>query len=178
MQLLKTLPPILLGLSLLACTAGETRTEDQEPAPARLQTGTDIYMEAAFKQFDKYLANCSKTFGYDPDNVADEGAFELEPGEEDWRGCAYEGVQKILVPKTRSPELYETLVNSHKILTEQMKKRIVTRGERRAKIGAIVLDIQLEEAKQAPGTEASEPEAQRNQRLRNQMQSLRSLGYI
>ena len=133
-------------------------------------------MEAAFKQFDKHLANCSETFGYDPDNVANEDAFELEPGEEDWRGCAYEGVEKILVPETRSPELYKTLINSHKILTEQMKKRIVTRDERRAKIGAIVLDIQLEEAKQAPGGEASE--AQRNQRLRNQLQPLRSLGYI
>ena len=175
MQFVKVILRLLLLVSLPASAGAQAQTKDE--VPARLETHTNIYMEAAYRQFDMHLADCTKKFGYDPDKVpANLGDYEIAPGEDEWRACAYEGVEKTLMPKTRSPALYESLINTHKILTEQMQRQLVSRKERRAKIEELIANIQLEEAKamNAGSTSAAqETDANRTELVRRQVDMLR-----
>ncbi|MDJ0950268.1 MAG: hypothetical protein QNJ94_15250 [Alphaproteobacteria bacterium] len=178
MQFIRSMPGLLLGLSLSVGAA--SLAQAQTKAPAVMETGTNVYMEPAFKQFDAHLADCTKKTGYDPDNVPKKvGKFALAPGEDAWRACAYQGVENILIPQSRAPGLYRSLVDTHKILTTQMQRKIVTRDERRAKIEALIVDIQIEEAKQmsrASSTPPKKTEAERNEWMRRQVDALRGLG--
>ena len=73
-------------------------------------------MEAAFKRFDEHLANCSKTFGYDPDNVANEDAFEVEPiadfpaTSSKPSGPFWEAISRAMTDLTGSARLLPTLM--------------------------------------------------------------------
>ena len=150
MRLTKALPVIVLGISLsagiiTACTV---------PA-AQTGTGAKVYMEPAFKKFDAHLAECTRKTGYDRDNVAKLGKFEIAPGEDQWRECAYQGVKTIIIPQTRSPGLYTTLIQTHQILTDNVKNKVTTRNQRRARIEALVADIRRKEAEQLGLTEGS-----------------------
>ncbi|MDJ0949262.1 MAG: hypothetical protein QNJ94_10090 [Alphaproteobacteria bacterium] len=148
-----------------------------------MATGSDIYMEDAFKQFDAHLADCTKKSGYDPDNVGSLGKYQIARGEDKWRKCAYEGVKTILIPKTSNPGLYTTLIQTHQILTENMRRKATTRAERRAKIEDLVFDIQLKEAQRLGTSPGSPEELQREsqekktERMRGMVDSLRSFSY-
>ena len=141
----------VLGLAALPAS-GPAQAVSQKPPeesgpPAHMQTGSAIYMEKAFKAFDAHLAACSASSGYDPDKAADLGTYEIASGEAAWATCAYEGVDKILVPESRTPELYRDLVARHKDLTAQLRDQKVTRAERRALMETMVLKIQFLEAR-------------------------------
>ena len=175
----------VLSLGVLGLTAlpvsGPTQAVSQKPPeesgpPAHLQTGSDIYMEDAFKAFDAHLAACSASSGYDPDKAADLGTYDVAPGEDAWATCAYEGVDKILIPDTRAPELYRALVERHKDLTAQLRQQKVTRAERRALIETMVLRIQFQEARVLSDAELEalrQTETKEDDWLRRQVDSLR-----
>ena len=150
MRLARALPVFALGISLSAGII----TASTVPA-AQTGTGTEVYMEPAFKKFDAHLAECVKKTGYDRDNVAKLGKFEIAPGEDQWRECAYQGIKTIIIPQTRSPGLYKTLIQTHQILTDNVKNKVTTRNQRRARIEALVADIGRKEAEQLGQTKGS-----------------------
>lgn len=172
----------VLSLAVLGLAAnGPASAVSQKPPeesgpPAHLQTGSAIYMEQAFKAFDAHLAACSASSGYDPDKAADLGTYEIAAGEAAWATCAYDGVDKILVPESRTPELYRDLVARHKDLTAQLRDRKVTRAERRALMETMVLKIQFLEARVLSDTELEalrESATQDDDWVRRQVDSLR-----
>ncbi len=155
MQFIKVLPALALGVAASAgiFASGQATAEEKQ----RMATGTDMYMEAAFKQFDAHLAGCTKKTGYDPDNTAGLGPHAIAPGEEKWIACAYKGVETILIPATTNPVFYTTLIQTHKILTENIRRKASTREERKKQIEALVQGIQKQEA-EILGTTAESPE--------------------
>lgn len=154
MQFIKILPALALGVAVAAgvVAPGQATAEEKQ----RMATGTDMYMEAAFKQFDAHLAECTKKTGYDPDNTANLGPHQIGPGEEKWIACAYKGVETILIPATTNPVFYTTLIQTHKIMTENIRRKVSTREERRNQIDALVKGIQKQEA-EILGTTAESP---------------------
>jgi hypothetical protein len=47
-------------------------------------------------QLDDHMAECTKRYGYDPEAASKLGSNVLGPGEREWRGCVYRGIEKYL----------------------------------------------------------------------------------
>ncbi len=176
MHFIKVLPGLALGIALTAGVFAPARAADQ---PATMGTGAGSYMEAAFKQFDAHVAECTKKTGYDPDNTSNLGKHEIAPEEDKWRACAYQGVETILIPATGNPVMYTTLIQTHKIMTDNIRRKASTRAERKRQIEDLVQDIEFKEI-EFDATRADSPEkgtqtaqAMDTDRMRDMVDSLR-----
>lgn len=104
------------------------------------------YMEREHGQFKAQLNDCSKTYNYDPDNPPKLGEHELAPTERAWRSCVYDGVRKYLIPASVTPGLYENLITTDQILTDNIEKKLITRSQRKNKIDEMISYIDSQEA--------------------------------
>src|SRR5687768_1490803 len=80
------------------------------PASTSRDTAGSREIVTARRQLDDHMAECTKRYGYDPDAGSKLGANVLGPGEEEWRGCVYQGIEKYLIPRTLSPDVYRRAI--------------------------------------------------------------------
>ncbi|MGE5305156.1 MAG: hypothetical protein ACM3TN_17740 [Alphaproteobacteria bacterium] len=107
-------------------------------------------MVLARRQLDAYLAQCTARYGYDPDAASALGPYSLGAGEREWRECVYEGVEKFLIPKTLSPEVYRKAIAEDRQMTAAVAGGKMTRSERRERMQKLIEEIQrIEEANSA-----------------------------
>ena len=107
-------------------------------------------VDARFDEFRAHLGVCTKDFGYDPARSASYGKHELAPGEQKWRECAYEGIRKIMVPPSATPDSYAGLIGLDKVMTKEILAGNRTRAERQERIRKMIDDILAKEKAAEP----------------------------
>lgn len=109
-------------------------------------------------QLDDHIAECTKRFGYDPEAASKLGANVLGPGELEWRACVYQGIEKYVIPKTQSPEMYRRAIAEDRKMTDAVANGQTTRAQRRARVQQLLEEFdRVEEANRAKlQTQASE----------------------
>jgi hypothetical protein len=101
------------------------------PASTSRDTAGSREIVTARRQLDDHMAECTKRYGYDPDAGAKLGANVLGPGEQEWRDCVYQGIEKYLIPRTLSPDVYRRAIADDRRMTEAIAKGEMTRAQRR-----------------------------------------------
>ena len=118
--------------------------------PASRDTSGTRQIVTARKQLDDHMAECTKRYGYDPDAGSKLAANVLGPGEREWRGCVYQGIEKYLIPKTLSPDVYRRAIDEDRKMTEAIAKGEMTREQRQARVQQMLEEIdRVEEANRA-----------------------------
>lgn len=112
-------------------------------------------------QLDDHLEGCTRSVGMDPTGPQDVGEYELVPNERAWLDCAYEGIERIMVPSSYVPEMYRRLIAESRALTNLVERGELTREQRRIRIETLVAEI--EDAELA-GLVASQLELSEEQR--------------
>jgi hypothetical protein len=96
------------------------------------------------------MAECTKRYGYDPEAASKLGSNVLGPGEREWRGCVYQGIEKYLIPRTLSPDVYRRAIAEDRKMTEAVANSEMTRAQRQARVQQMLEEIdRIEEANQA-----------------------------
>jgi hypothetical protein len=96
------------------------------------------------------MAQCTKRYGYDPDAGSKLGSNVLGPGEQEWRDCVYQGIEKYLIPRTLSPDLYRRAIADDRKMTEAIAKGEMTRAQRQARVQQMLEEIdRVEDANRA-----------------------------
>ena len=89
-------------------------------------------------QLEEHLDVCTGTVGVDPRESPDVGDYELVPNERAWLGCAYEGIERIMIPGSEVPELYRNLIAEIRALTDLVERGEVTREQRSVRIDGMM----------------------------------------
>lgn len=126
-------------------------------------------------ELDVYLDACSGTAGADPRGVEDVGDYELVPNERAWLDCAYEGVERIMIPGSSIPEMYRNLIAESRALTNLVERGEVTREQRQMRIDELVADI---EDAELTGLIARELEQSEEQRRANEEELRRAFDEV
>ncbi|HSE90224.1 MAG TPA: hypothetical protein VLJ79_28710 [Candidatus Binatia bacterium] len=67
--------------------------------------------------------------------------------EREWRGCVYQGIEKYLIPRTLSPDLYRRAIAEDRKMTEAVANGQMTRAQRQARVQQLLEEIdRIEEA--------------------------------
>ena len=120
------------------------------PASTSRDTAGSREIVTARRQLDDHMAECTKRYGYDPDAGSKLGANILGPGEREWRGCVYQGIEKYLIPRTLSPDVYRRAIADDRRMTEAIAKGEMTRAQRQARVQQILEEIdRVEEGNRA-----------------------------
>jgi hypothetical protein len=120
------------------------------PASTSRDTAGTREIVTARRQLDDHMAECTKRYGYDPDAGSKLGANILGPGEREWRGCVYQGIEKYLIPRTLSPDIYRRAIADDRKMTEAIAKGEMTRAQRQARVQQILEEIdRVEEGNRA-----------------------------
>lgn len=120
------------------------------PASTSRDTAGSREIVTARRQLDDHMAECTKRYGYDPDVGSKLGANVLGPGEREWRGCVYQGIEKYLIPRTLSPDVYRRAIADDRKMTEAITKGEMTRAQRQARVRQMAEEIdRVEEANRA-----------------------------
>jgi hypothetical protein len=139
-----SLQAIIATVGLAVVTAGCGAT-----SASRDSTGTREIVTAR-RQLDDYMAQCTKRYGYDPEAASNLGPNVLGTGEREWRECVYDGIEKYLIPRTLSPDVYRQAIAEDRKMTDAITKGEMTRAERQARIQQLLNQIdKLEGANQA-----------------------------
>jgi hypothetical protein len=105
---------------------------------------------AARRQLDDHMAECTQRYGYDPDAGSKLGPNALGTGEREWRACVYQGIEKYLIPRTLSPDVYRRAIAEDRKMTEAVAKGEMTRAQRQGRIQQMLEEInRVEKANQA-----------------------------
>ena len=116
---------------------------------SRDTTGTREIVTAR-RQLDDHMAECTKRYGYDSEVGSKLGANVLGPGEREWRGCVYQGIEKYLIPRTLSPDVYRRAIADDRKMTEALATGEMTRAQRQARVQKMLEEIdRVEEANRA-----------------------------
>jgi hypothetical protein len=101
-------------------------------------------------QLDDHMAECTKRYGYDPEAGSKLASNVLGPGEREWRGCVYQGIEKYLMPRTLSPDVYRRAIAEDRKMTEALASGELTRAQRQARVQQMLEEIdRIEKANQA-----------------------------
>ena len=92
-------------------------------------------------RLDDYMAQCTKRYGYDPEAASKLGPNVLGPGAREWRQCVYQGIEKSLIPKTLSPDVYRRAVAEDRKMTEAVANGEMTRAQRQARVQQLLEEI-------------------------------------
>jgi hypothetical protein len=98
-------------------------------------------MVTARRQLDDHMEECTKRYGYDPEAGSKLGSNVLGPGEREWRGCVYQGIEKYLIPRTLSPDVYQRAIAEDRKMTEAIAKGEMTRAQRQARVQQMLEEI-------------------------------------
>lgn len=120
------------------------------PASTSRDTAGTREIVTARRQLDDHMAECTKRYGYDPNAGSKLGPNVLGPGEREWRGCVYQGIEKYLIPRTLSPDVYRRAIADDRKLTEAIANGEMTRAQRQARVQQMLEEIdRVEEANRA-----------------------------
>jgi hypothetical protein len=97
-------------------------------------TSSTSDIDQAFSAFQADLKQCTTTYGYDPAASHDLGPYELGPHEREWRDCAYEGIQTLLIPKSTNPDMYYRAISQDQLMTDLIEQKKLTRAERQQRL--------------------------------------------
>jgi hypothetical protein len=101
-------------------------------------------------QLDDYMAQCTKRYGYDPEAASQLESNALGSGEREWRECVYLGIEKYLIPRTLSPDVYRRAIVEDRKMTEAVANGQMTRAQRQARVQQMLDEIdRIEEANRA-----------------------------
>jgi hypothetical protein len=104
----------------------------------------------AREQLSDYAAECTARHGYDPESASGLGPHALGAGEREWRECVYQGIEKFLIPKTLSPEVYRNAIAEDRKMTESIASGKMTRAQRSQRVQDMLAEIdRIEEANRA-----------------------------
>ena len=104
----------------------------------------------ARRQLDDHMTECTKRYGYDPEAGAKLGSNVLGPGEREWRDCVYQGIEKYLIPRTLSPDVYRRAIAEDRKMTEAVATGELTRAQRQIRVQQMLEEInRIEEANRA-----------------------------
>ncbi len=153
----KTSPwPYLLALAFLNLSLPASAAKD---------------IETARTQFDQFLDKCAQQFGYVRNKELSFGDHELAPGEQQYRECAYEGVDQILIPNTTLADDYRHIVAEDKRMTDQIVAKKMTRKARRERLDKLIAAIdKKEELVRAAEMERVSRDMERLERERDALQ--------
>ena len=140
-----------MATALSACTSHSPTTS---PAQSPLA--------AARQQLVADLGQCTKTFGYDPNNAAGVAENQLAPHEIEWRQCGYDAVRKYAGNQPELTGQYEQLINEDITMTNAIQSGTMTRSQRRQRLEALIAQIKSAEESQAQAA-AMEQEQQVDQ---------------
>ena len=139
-SLLAAIATIVLGLVTAACGVSNGSKD---------VAGTREIVRAR-GQLDDHMAECTKRYGYDPEAGSKLASNVLGPGEREWRGCVYQGIEKYLIPRTLSPDIYRRAIAEDRKMTEALANGELTRAQRQARVQQILEEIdRIEKANQA-----------------------------
>jgi hypothetical protein len=139
-SLLAAVATIVLGLVTAACGVSNGSKD---------VAGTREIVRAR-GQLDDHMAECTKRYGYDPEAGSKLASNVLGPGEREWRGCVYQGIEKYLIPRTLSPDIYRRAIAEDRKMTEALANGELTRAQRQARVQQILEEIdRIEKANQA-----------------------------
>jgi len=139
-SLLAVIATIVLGLVTAACGVSNGSKD---------VAGTREIVRAR-GQLDDHMAECTKRYGYDPEAGSKLASNVLGPGEREWRGCVYQGIEKYLIPRTLSPDIYRRGIAEDRKMTEALANGELTRAQRQARVQQILEEIdRIEKANQA-----------------------------
>lgn len=91
---------------------------------------------------DGHLAECTETYGLDPREQLGTGENELAVGEQEWLECAYQGIEAIMVPSTRFPDMYRQLIADSRSMTALVERGEMTRTQRQNVLQAAIVEIE------------------------------------
>jgi antitoxin component of MazEF toxin-antitoxin module len=123
----------ILGAAVLALSAACATTPSQDIAAAR-------------QDLDAYRAQCTARYGYDPDASSSLGPHVLGAGEREWRECVYQGMEKYLIPNSRTPEAYRKAIAEDREMTASIAAGKITRAQRRTRVQELLEELDRIEA--------------------------------
>ncbi len=129
---------------------------------------------------DSQLAECTEPYGFDPREPSETGENELAVGEREWLECAYEGIEKVMVPNTKFPKMYHQLISDGRSMTDLVEQGEITRTQRRNAIQAAIIEIENAEiVSLIRSSEAATEEADRARtaELRRTFASIRTMAF-
>jgi len=106
-------------------------------------------LTAARQQLVADLGQCTKTFGYDPNNITGVAENQLAPHELQWRQCGYDAVRKYGQSQPALTGQYEQLINEDITMTNAIQSGTMTRTQRRQRLEALIAQIKSAEESQA-----------------------------
>ena len=120
------------------------------PASTSRDTASTREIVTARRQLDDYMTECTKRYGYDPEAGSKLGSNVLGPGEREWRGCVYQGIEKYLITRTLSPDVYRRAIAEDRKMTEAIATGEMTRAQRQIRVQQMLEEInRIEEANRA-----------------------------
>lgn len=129
---------------------------------------------------DGHLVECTETFGLDPREQSAAGENELAVGELEWLECAYRGIEAIMVPSTKFPDMYRQLMADSRSMTVLVEQGEMTRTQRRNVLQAAIVEIENAEIvsllRGSPGT-SEELDRARTAELRGAFVSMHSMTF-
>ena len=139
----------LFDSSLLTVALGVVTAACGASSATRHIAGTREIVTAR-QQLDDYMAQCTKRYGYDPEAASQLGSNVLGAGEREWRECVYQGIEKYLIPRTLSPDVYRRAIVEDRKMTEAVANGHMTRAQRQARVQQMLEEIdRIEEANRA-----------------------------
>ena len=125
---------------IVACSGASTSRD----------TAATREIATARRQLDDHMTECTKRYGYDPEASSKLGSNVLGPGEREWRGCVYQGIEKYLIPRTLSPDVYRRAIAEDRKMTEAIATGGMTRAQRQVRVQQMLEEIdRIEEANRA-----------------------------
>jgi hypothetical protein len=121
--------------------------------------------EERLQSFESELARCNAEHGYDPNQAATLGPYELGAGEQAWRECAYTAIEQQLMAESPLPEIYRTLIDEDRSMTAAISRQELSRTERRVRLERLRRNAVLNEELNRSVTEAG-PETQMQEQMR------------
>lgn len=111
------------------------------PASTSNDTADTREIVTARRQLDDHVEECTKRYGYDSDAGSNLESNVLGLGEREWRDCVYRGIEKYLIPRAQSPDLYRRAIAEDRKMTEAIAKGEMTRTQRQDRVQQMLKEI-------------------------------------
>lgn len=123
------------GLALAAVVAG---------CGTSIPTQRDEQL-TVYETMGSAMRQCTINTGYNPELANTIPQNQLGEGEEDWRDCVYDALDRVVAPNLANPDALDDIVDTDELMTEGILDGTTTRAARTQAILARVTNIQLQE---------------------------------
>lgn len=120
---------------------------------------------------------CTEKHAFDPRNPGDVGVREVSDNELAWRGCVYDRIREVIMPKSPTAKYWQALIDEDRTMTAAIKAGEITRSQRAVEVQALVTQIHLAEAmaltQEAAKTDKSIRETEERLRMMDEIERIR-----